>query len=109
MHAQTLELSSLFCLGRHTVTGLPTTCGPQFRDWTSSFRLFSHDRFSAVTLFAVVRRAVVEALPPDASVRACPDDSLLRRSSLHTSGVGWRRDPLGPHFQNNFVLAQRFP
>jgi len=90
------------------VTGLLTTCGAQFRDWTSSYRLFSHDRLPAATLFAVVRRAVVAALPPAAPVRACRDDSLLRRAGLHTPGVGWRRDPLGPHFQTNFVRAQRF-
>jgi len=36
------------------------------------------------------------------------DDTLLRRSGLHTPGVGWRRDPLGPRFQTNFVRAQRF-
>jgi hypothetical protein len=36
------------------------------------------------------------------------DDSLLRRSGLHTPGVAWRRDPLGPRFQTNFVRAQRF-
>jgi len=90
------------------VTGLLTTCGAQFRDGTSSYRLFSQDRLPAAERFAVVRRAVVAALPPHASVRACLDDSLLRRSGLHTPGVGWRRDPLGPHFQTNFVRAQRF-
>ncbi len=90
------------------MTGLLTTCGAQFRDWTSSYRLFSHDRLPAPTLFAVVRRAVVDAQPPQAPVRACRDDSLLRRSGLHTPGVAWRRDPLGPRFQTNFVRAQRF-
>jgi Transposase DDE domain len=90
------------------VTGLLTTCGAQFRDWTSSYRLFSHDRLPAATLFAVARRAVVDALPPQAPVRAFLDDSLLRRAGLRTPGVAWRRDPLGPHFQTNFVRAQRF-
>jgi hypothetical protein len=90
------------------VTGLLTTCGAQFRDWTSSYRLFSHDRLPAPTLFAVARGAVLAALPPQAPVRAYLDDSLLRRSGLHTPGVAWRRDPLGPHFQTNFVRAQRF-
>jgi hypothetical protein len=101
-------LSTLLCLGRHTVTGLLTTCGAQFRDWTSSYRLFSHDRLPPSTLFSVVRRAVIEALPPQAPVRAALDDSLLRRAGLHTPGVAWRRDPLGPPFQTNFVRAQRF-
>jgi len=90
------------------VTGLLTTCGAQFRDWTSSYRLFSHQRLPAQTLFAVARRAVLTSLPPQAPVRAFLDDSLLRRSGLHTPGVAWRRDPLGPHFQTNFVRAQRF-
>ena len=90
------------------MTGLLTTCGAQFRDWTSSYRLFSHDRLPAPTLFAVARGAVLAALPPQAPVRAYWDDSLLRRSGLHTPGVAWRRDPLGPHFQTNFVRAQRF-
>jgi hypothetical protein len=90
------------------VTGLLTTCGSQFRDWTSSYRLFSHDRLPVDTIFSVVRRAVLAELPPQAPVCAVLDDSLLRRSGLRTPGVAWRRDPLGPRFQTNFVRAQRF-
>jgi hypothetical protein len=90
------------------VTGLLTTCGAQLRDWTSSYRLFSHPRLPVDTLFSVVRRAVLAEPPPQAPVCAVLDDSLLRRSGLRTPGVAWRRDPLGPHFQTNFVRAQRF-
>ena len=90
------------------MTGLLTTCGAQFRDWTSSYRLFSHDRLPVETIFSVVRRAVLAELPPQAPVCAVLDDSLLRRSGLRTPGVAWRRDPLGPRFQTNFVRAQRF-
>jgi hypothetical protein len=90
------------------VTGLLTTCGSQFRDWTSSYRLFSHDRLPVASIFSVVRRAVLAELPPQAPVCAVLDDALLRRSGLRTPGVAWRRDPLGPHFQTNFVRAQRF-
>ena len=32
----------------------------------------------------------------------------MSRSGLRTPGVAWRRDPLGPRFQTNFVRAQRF-
>ena len=42
--AQALSLSSLLCLGRHTVTGLLTTCGQEFLDWSADYRLFSHHR-----------------------------------------------------------------
>jgi hypothetical protein len=90
------------------VTGLLTTCGAQFGDWTSSYRIFSHDRLPVEAIFSVVRRAVVEALPPHAPLCAVLDDSLLRRAGRRTPGVAWRRDPLGPRFQTNFVRAQRF-
>ena len=39
--AETLALSSLLALGRHTVTGLLTTSGSQFQDWSAAYRLFS--------------------------------------------------------------------
>ena len=101
-------MSTLLCLGRHTVTGLLTTCGSQFQDWTSSYRLFSRPRLPVETLFATARRALISQLAPGAPVCAVLDDTLLRRSGLHTPGVAWRRDPLGPRFQTNFVRAQRF-
>jgi hypothetical protein len=106
--AQTLSLSALLCLGRHTVTGLLTTSGSQFQDWSASYRLFSQDRLPIDQIFSVVRRALLSALPPNAPVCAVLDDSLLRRAGAHTPGVAWRRDPLGPRFQTNFVRAQRF-
>ena len=106
--AQTLALSSLLCLGRHTVTGLLTTSGSQFHDWSATYRLFSKDRLPVPEIFSVVRRAVADQLPAGAPFRAVLDDSLLRRSGLHTPGVAWRRDPLGPRFQTNFVRGQRF-
>jgi hypothetical protein len=106
--AQTFALSSLLCLGRHTVTGLLTTSGSQFQDWTAAYRLFSQNRIPLAEIFSVVRRAVAAQLPAGAPFRAVLDDSLLRRSGLHTPGVAWRRDPLGPRFQTNLVRAQRF-
>ena len=106
--AQTLAMSSLLCLGRHTVTGLLTTSGSQFQDWSATYRLFSQDRVPVPEIFSVVRRAIAGQLPAGAPFRAVLDDSLLRRSGTHTPGVGWRRDPLGPRFQTNFVRAQRF-
>jgi hypothetical protein len=101
-------MSSLLCLGRHTVTGLLTTSGSQFQDWSATYRLFSQDRVPVSEIFSVVRRSIADQLPSGTPFRAVLDDSLLRRSGLHTPGVGWRRDPLGPPFQTNFVRAQRF-
>jgi len=39
--------------------------------------------------------------------RVAIDDTLLRKTGIRIPGVAWRRDPLGPHFQTNFVRAQR--
>lgn len=100
-------MSSLLCLGRHTVTGLLTTCGQEFEDWTAAYRLFSCDRFPLAEIFSVIRRGVLAELPPAAPFCVAMDDSLLRKTGIRIPGVAWRRDPLGPHFQTNFVQAQR--
>ncbi len=100
-------MSSLLCLGRHTVTGLLTTCGLEFQDWSAEYRLFSRHRWPAADIFAMIRHAILAALPPQAPFAVAIDDSLLRKTGLRIPGVGWRRDPLGPRFQTNFVRAQR--
>jgi hypothetical protein len=106
--AKALSLSSLLCFGRHTVTGLLTTCGCEFLDWSAAYRIFSEDRLPIDDMFAVIRRAVLAEVPPQAPLTVALDDSLLRKSGTRTPGVAWRRDPLGPPFQPNFVRAQRF-
>lgn len=90
------------------MTGLLTTSGSQFQDWTATYRLFSQDRLPLPDVFSVVRRAVAAELPAGAPYRVVLDDTLLRLSGNKTPGVAWRRDPLGPRFQTNFVRAQRF-
>ena len=101
-------MSSLLCLGRHTVTGLLTTSGQQFVDWSAAYKLFSRDRLPIGHIFSVIRHAVLAELPPQAPLCVAIDDSLLRKSGTRIPGVAWRRDPLGPRFQTNFVRAQRF-
>jgi hypothetical protein len=89
------------------VTGLLTTCGQEFQDWSAPYRLFCRDRLPIAEIFSVVRRGVLAELPPQAPLCVAIDDSLLRKAGLRIPGVAWRRDPLGPHFQTNFVRAQR--
>jgi hypothetical protein len=50
-------------LGRHTATGLLTTCGLEFQDWSAEYRLFSHQRWPTADIFAVIRRAALAELP----------------------------------------------
>jgi hypothetical protein len=90
------------------VTGLLTTCGQEFHDWSADYRLFSRHRLPTPSLFSVIRRAVLQRLPAHAPVSVAIDDTLLRKTGIRIAGVAWRRDPLGPHFQTNFVRAQRF-
>ena len=105
--AQALSLSSLLCLGRHTVTGLLTTCGQEFQDWSAHYRLFSQARLPLPEIFSVIRRTALDLLPSQAPLCVAIDDTLLRKTGIRIPGVSWRRDPLGPHFQTNFVRAQR--
>jgi len=89
------------------VTGLLTTCGLEFQDWSADYRLFSHQRLPIPEIFSVIRRALLHQLPSQAPLRVALDDTLLRKSGTRIPGVAWRRDPLGPHFHTNFVRAQR--
>lgn len=89
------------------MTGLLTTCGQEFQDWSAPYRLFSCDRLPLAEIFAVIRRGVLAELPPQAPFSVAIDDSLLRKTGIRIPGVAWRRAPLGPHFQTSFVRAQR--
>lgn len=103
-----VAVTALVALGRHTITGLLTASGQQFDDWSAAYRLFSKARFDIGKLFAVARRAVVEQLPETQPFVALMDDTLLRKRGRKIVGASWHRDPLGPHFHNNFIWAQRF-
>lgn len=89
------------------MTGLLTTCGQEFQDWSAPYRLFCRDRLPIAEIFSTVRRGVLAELPAQAPLCVALDDSLLRKTGLRIPGVAWRRDPLGPRFQTNFVRAQR--
>lgn len=89
------------------MTGLLTTCGQEFHDWSADYRLFSQTRLPLPEIFSVIRHAALDLLPRQAPLCVAIDDSLLRKTGIRIPGVGWRRDPLGPHFQTNFVRAQR--
>jgi hypothetical protein len=89
------------------VTGLLTTCGQEFQDWSADYRIFSQHRLPTAEIFSVIRRALLHQLPPQAPLCVALDDTLLRKNGIRIPGVAWRRDPLGPHFHTNFVRAQR--
>src|ERR1051326_9014566 len=105
--AQTLALSSLLCLGRHTVTNLLSTAGVQFQDWSAAYRLFSESRLDVTQMFSGLRSAYLRLLPETAPLCLAVDDSLLPKTGTKIPGTAWRRDPQGPPFQTNLIRAQR--
>jgi len=86
-----------------------TATGQQFKDWSAAYRLFQGDRMNTEKLFSVIRKNVVDTIcPEEEEIYAHMDDTLFRKSGKKVSGVKWMRDPLGPPFQTNLVLGQRF-
>lgn len=95
-------------LSRRTVAGLITTSGRQFRDWSADYRLLAEARLDPAALFGVVRRGVVRSLAPDQPIMVALDDTVSRKKGRHVPGTAWRRDPMSPPFQANFVWGRRF-
>jgi hypothetical protein len=106
--ARSLGLSALTCLGRRTVSGLLCASGQQFHDWSAAYRLFEQQRVDPSRLWTTVQNQLFARLPEAAPVVALMDDTLRRKRGRHISGTSWRRDPLGPHFADNFIWASRF-
>jgi hypothetical protein len=80
----------------------------QFVDWSAAYRLFSKERIDRQSLFAPARDTVLERLQQDEPLVVMMDDTLIHKRGRKVHGTGWKRDPLGPHFCNNFVWGQRY-
>jgi hypothetical protein len=91
--------------GRHTVTGALSTAGRQHQDWSADDRLLQ--RLPVDPVFGQVRREALAATDPDRSWVVALDDSITRKTGRCIPGCGWRKDPLGPPFNVNFVRGQR--
>ena len=106
--ARRLATSSLVALGKRTISGLLCTNAEQFDDWSATYRLFAKGRMDTQAVFAPARNTVIERLRQDEALVVMMDDTLIRKRGRKVHGAGWKRDPLGPHFCNNFVWGQRF-
>ena len=89
------------------MTGLLSTSGSQFQDWTAAYRLFSQSRLEPAALFSGIRSVCRQQRPDSAPFCISIDDSLLPKTGPKIPGVAWRRDPQGPPFQANLIRAQR--
>jgi hypothetical protein len=106
--AKRIAMSSLVCLGRHSITGLVSASGKQFEDWTSDYRLFEKERIDMPKLFSPVRDAVNSYMDGRDLFSVVMDDTKIRKRGKRIYGTGWDRDPLGPPFSTNFIWSQRF-
>jgi len=100
-------LAHLICPGRHTISGLITTFGKQFRDWSADYSLYSKGRVNEDVIFHQVRKEVESLAPGSRPLCVALDDTLLRKTGKTIPGAAYRKDPLGPHFNLNLVWAQR--
>jgi len=98
----------MVALSRRTITGLITTSGRLFDDWTADYRLLSKARFDPEPLWAVVRRGILRRLPEGRPLVVAMDDTTTRKRGRRIPGTAWRRDPLGPPFATNFIWGRRF-
>lgn len=103
--ARTQWLAGLLNLGRHTVTGALSTAGSQHRDWSAEYRLLQ--RLPVDPVFAHVRHEALAATDSARPWVVALDDSITRKTGRCIPGCGWRKDPLGPPFNLNFVWGQR--
>lgn len=110
LRAKDLAFGLINCFGRRTVTGLMTSCGKLFEDWSAEYRLFYQERMDINKLFEVVRKKVISHQPNTSTspIYAHMDDTLVKKTGKKVEGTSWKRDPLGPPFHTNFIWAQRF-
>ncbi len=90
------------------MTGLISTSGRQFRDWSADYRFFSKERFDPRCIFEVIRSAILEDLGPECPLVVAMDDTISKRKGRKIPGTSWRRDPMSPPFHPNFVWGRRF-
>jgi len=104
--ARILAISSLVGFGRKTISGLLCATSQQFCDWSAAYRIFERKRFDTIALFDPIRREVIERLEQGDPLVIMIDDTLIRKRGRKVYGAAWRKDPLGPAFNTNFVWGQ---
>lgn len=101
-------LASLVSPCRATISNLICLCGRAHLDWTADYRLYAKERVDSALLFRHALQAIHAHLPPEQPLVVAIDDTLVRKTGTQIHGVGWKRDPTGPHFQTNLVRGQRY-
>lgn len=106
--AARLGTGSLLCLGRHNVSCLISATGQQDKDWSADYRVFERERFDQEELFSVARKEVLKRCKRKDPLVVLMDDTLFKKKGRKVSGTGWKRDPNGPKFCNNFIWSTKY-
>lgn len=106
VRTQNLAYGLLNCPGRHTLSGMITSSGQQFLDWSTAYRLFKGNTINIDSLFSAVRKRLIDR--KDDNIYSHMDDTIIKKTGKKIVGTSWRRDPLGPPFHTNFIWGQRF-
>jgi hypothetical protein len=93
--------------GRHTITGLLRNQNRTQQDWSADYRFYAEDRLDVGSIFGHLRAEVEQCGGADSPLVVAMDDSILRKTGRRIFGSGYRRDPLSPPFQVNFVRGLR--
>jgi len=91
----TMLMGWVFCLGRHTVTGLIVAAGATEKKHFSCFhRFFSRASWSLDSVGRVILNLALRFVPEGETVLFAVDDTLGRKTGRHIWGAGMHHDPL---------------
>ena len=91
----TLLTGWVFCLGRHTVTGLIIAAGAVAeKDFSCFHRFFSRASWSLDSVGRVILKLALRLVPEGEPVLFAVDDTLGRKTGRHIWGAGMHHDPL---------------
>ena len=66
-------------MGRSTISGILTSVGRQFLDWTAAYRLFSQERINTDYLFSAIRKQLINRdFVSSGSIYAHMDDTHVK-------------------------------
>ena len=91
----TLLAGWVFCMGRHTVTGLIVAAGAvETKHFSCFHRFFSRAVWNFDSLGSVVLKLALRFVPEGEPVLLAVDDTLGRKTGRHIWGAGMHHDPL---------------
>jgi hypothetical protein len=80
----------------------------QDQDWSADYRVFERERLDEEGLFSIVREELIRRRRNTEPFVVMMDDTLFKKKGRKVSGTGWKRDPNGPKFCNNFIWSTRY-